>query len=218
MLLASAPLGWAAMSVERISMKIEKPYAGRARITARPGNFEATIPATRNWLFILGAGWLTVGFTLFFIIFFIILIVTPSGGEDPEASGSVVTLVISLWVLASGTCWGLSILLWPIAGKERITVTDGVLIVERLIPIWRRRRAFDLRSVRDLRAYPPPPPKGWSGLFGWGDTDFWSSFSVGTVQFAYGRGTRAFGLDLDKAEGDEIVEAMRPFLPSAPMQ
>ncbi|MEO0914879.1 MAG: hypothetical protein AAFY59_18175, partial [Pseudomonadota bacterium] len=101
----------------------------------------------------------------------------------------------------------LSVFFWNVAGVERILLSDGVLTVERAIPIWARKRHFAVSDISGWRTV--PANVGGSSELGRNQvTGFLSDFRKGTIRFDCGRTMWAFGLDVDDAEARHIVDVL----------
>lgn len=190
-------------------MKIEAPDAGRVRLTVERGRVEAVIPARKNWFVICVLGFWLCGWGFGWISAAGILLGGLVGASEGDTGGPFLLFWFCGWTV--GGLAAMAIFLWTLAGEERITLENGVLTVERRIPFWRRRRAFERGLIERMSAVQPAFtgfPFNQQELFA-----FMTDFRQGSVQFDYGRGSRAFGIGLDRAEADEIVAVLAPRLP-----
>jgi hypothetical protein len=181
---------------------MEIPYHGRAIINEYFDGMEIAIPVKRNWLLVaflpiwLG-GW---SFGFFFAV--TMLFSSAAGGAD-----LFVFFWLCIWTaggfFAAATWW------WNVAGKEIITVSQGVLTIVKKGSIA-KTKSYDLNEAQNYRA-----EEDFSDDFAFGRrrrrglTLPWNVPSEGTVRFDYGMETVRFGDKLHKPEGEYILERLR---------
>jgi hypothetical protein len=100
--------------------------------------------------------------------------------------------LIVTWTLLG--VWALAVLAWRVAGRERVRVEQGTLILEQMIGPLRRRRRYDLRQVSRLRLLPEKEAR--VGLF---------LMLTPGLAFDYGDRTVQWGLGINKAEAHGII-------------
>lgn len=108
-----------------------------------------------------------------------------------------------------GGCWAIFILLWNLAGRERITVAQGMLKIEKNILGFGQSREFSLSSTRDFRVV----ADGNSNSFfaNRNAMSFWG-YVNGPIVFDYGMKTIKFGLGIDEAEAKYILEVLNGYI------
>ncbi len=194
-------------------VRLEVPDTGRATIVENDGSVHVTVVPRRNWLIIGFLGFWLVGWAIGEVSVIGVLIVGAAFGQVPvgewlAAAGILLFLLAFLGAWTMGGVVAFASFAWGIWGREHISLAGEVLSVERRIPFWTRRRDFDMGAVRRLRVA-PQRHSIFDAMGGVGNAyGFILGFGSGTIQFDYGLGTRAFGLDLDEAEATRIVEVL----------
>ncbi|WP_425091870.1 hypothetical protein [Tropicimonas sp. S265A] len=117
-------------------------------------------------------------------------------------------IVAFLLFLVFGTFNGILLFFWTIDGKEIVTYADGVISLERHLPRWIRTHSFEVGPKLRLRVV-PRAPRMWfqSEPFDW--LLFLGSWRRGSLQFAYKRAYRGFGVDLNQAEAEFLMSQLR---------
>jgi hypothetical protein len=142
-----------------------------------------------------------------------------SGG--PEAfpllpGGRVVWLVHGiLGLICAAGLWAYWVL-WLLLGRE-VALIDGMsLTLKRVTPLYTRTKVFDLREVRGLRATPEPwsartAPSRWTRV--WLPDLATPGLAGGHLAFDYEGRTVHFGVGLDQARAQQIVDQIAARLP-----
>ena len=97
--------------------------------------------------------------------------------------------------------------LWPIAGKEILTVRGGSLAIKRDIFGLGHTRRYDIAQIQNLRA------RGLLGSFyTWSGMMKFYGLSGGVVAFDYLGKAQAFGVHLEEDEARQVVQDIQPHL------
>ena len=171
------------------------PQSGRATIDNRGGQICIHIPTSKNiFKILLLCAWLGGWFM----------------GETTVAAqlfsgnlrGGDYFLFFWLCAWTIGGCLAIFMLLWNLAGSERITVGQGILRIEKKILGFGKSREYSLASIRDFRV--GNDEKSNSLFTNKGGMEFWG-YVNGPIMFDYGMKTIKFGLGIDEAEAKKIV-------------
>lgn len=99
---------------------------------------------------------------------------------------------------------------WQINGKETLRIAGGDLEVRHSALGMSKTWLFRGQDIREFRSGDSPTfPYGWSGF----DAPLLKWRKWGSLKFRYGARTIYLAPGLDEAEGQMIVEALRPRLP-----
>jgi hypothetical protein len=181
----------------------------RATVSGGPEGLEIVIPARRNPFVLLFLGvWLAGWATGELSALGDLLSGRPRGFEG------FLLLWLTLWTAAGALAayaW-----LWMLVGKERILVGTSTLRIKRDILGLGRTRTFELFRIRNLRVAPGPA----------GPRDLTAALTLagltrGLIAFEHEGKTVRFGVSLEPAEAQMIVERMKqryafPDLPTMP--
>lgn len=176
--------------------------SGRATIENIGGQVCIRIPTTKNILKILLLGaWLGAWFIGETTVVAQLLSGKSHGGD------SFLFFWLCGWTV--GGCWAIFILLWSLAGRERITVAQGMLKIEKNILGFGQSREYSLSSTRDFRVV----ADGNSNSFfaNRNAMSFWG-YVNGPIVFDYGMKTIKFGLGIDEAEAKYILEVLNGYI------
>jgi hypothetical protein len=120
-----------------------------------------------------------------------------------------------LWLAFAMPAWvGVAaIWLWWLFGYEEIQVDGETLEVGRSLGPFHQQKAISAGGVRNLRA---------SGFFGnpwikgnyWSVNGYWWGFGGGTIAFDFEGKTQRFGIQLEEAEAQDVIDGLKPFLPA----
>ncbi len=118
---------------------------------------------------------------------------------------------ISLWLVGwlFGESWALYSWFWTAFGEEVVRVKEASLILRRDVLGFGRDRSFPIGSLKDLRARGIFPTNSY-----WGDYMSQMKLGGGTVAVDTQGKTVRFGIQLTEPEAQEVVEALKPWLPS----
>jgi hypothetical protein len=178
---------------------MEISYAGRATINDIYNGVEIIIPAKKPAVFIIRS-LAAIGFAVVFYFFF-------WRRNPPMAQSPHVDLftIFVLCLVALGAVFTLYTWWWMLAGKEIVTVADGVLTIEKKGAIA-KTNSYDLKEAKDFRAVEENAVYGRNKSF---ETYPWVVANHGTLKFDYGVETIQFGDWLSQTEGDYILERLR---------
>lgn len=180
---------------------MEIPYQGRATINEYFDGMEIIIPVKRNWFaFVV----LPVGLAVWSVGFFFALTMLFSAHNGPAD----VFIFFWLCVWSLGGMFAAATLWWNIAGKEIVTLSQGVLTIIKKGAIA-KTKSYELREATNFRAEEDFSDE-LSAFYGRrGPRAPWKVATEGTICFDYGMQTIGFGDRLHKAEGDYILERLR---------
>lgn len=166
-------------------MKV-RPAALRAKISDKLDGVHITIPARRNWFVLLFisfwlCGWACAWVTTSEVLF--------SGRGD---------LFLVAWMggWTVGGAWAILSWLWNLNGREELDCGPHELIHRIRAGPFSRTREYDQAEVTNLRYSAETGRRS-------------GSFVGGNLCFDYGAKTHRFGVDVDEAEGNQILAALR---------
>ena len=175
-----------------------KPSKARATISTSHKGLEIVIPSKKNVFVILFLAVWLVGWAFGEVM----VPATFFSGDKP--SGPMV--FIAVWIIGwtIGGAFALYIWLWNVAGKERITVNNQGLIVQRELFGYGREKEYEMTHISNLRVSPQPfnPFNVSASLQFWG-------IGGGVLAFDYGSRTYRFGSGIDEAEANQIMERIK---------
>jgi hypothetical protein len=185
--------------------RVKVPVA-RATISESSEGLVITIPARKNWFIILFLGvWLTGWVFGEGAAVYALLRVHPSHHAPVTAHAQVgANLFMLVWLVGwtFGGGFAALIWLWNVAGVERLVLGPSTLATKREILGIGPLNEYELQSVSDLRISASP-------------FDFnnrmspFQMINSGTIAFDYGAKTFRFGMGLDEAEAQQIIERLR---------
>jgi len=181
---------------------MELPYAGRATIDDNFNTLDISIPSKKNWFIII--------FLSFWMCIWLVSIVAiPLTLFTDDSKTPIPFVFVSLW-LCGWTVGGFFVfrtLLWNAIGKEVITISQGIMTIDRKGVIFYKAKSYDLSEARNFRVQEDPAtsimPYGMSPL------RTWRMGNTGTIRFDYGMKTVKFGEGVDEAEGSYLLEKLR---------
>ncbi len=180
---------------------MEQPYKGRAILQDHFSDFEITIPARRNWFLILFIGvWL--GGWLFGEV---TAITTVTG----ILSGHPANLFMFIWLGAwtVGGFFALRTFLWNVMGKEKITIGQGTLSIDKKAALLFKPKTYDLDEVKNIRVQENNVSN--EGLFRLRRKNYNVYDTNGAIWFDYGLQTVKFAEGIDEAEARFIIEKLK---------
>ena len=169
-----------------------------------------TIPSRKNWFMILFLGFWLVGWAIGEISVIGILsagIFRLISNGLPEiitsGIGAFGGLFLVAWLGAwtVGGAFAIYAWLWQVKGFERISLSFEAFVVEKITPIWKRKKDYRLRDVASLRLSNSSSSM-WTMS---GSMEFWG-ISGGRIAFDYGAKTVRFGIGLDEAEAKFLIK------------
>jgi len=171
---------------------------GKAKINSGIKGFSIIIPSKKNWFALLfGTAWMGGWFFGFAIVSGI-----PFGGGSGQVGAKV---FITFWLLA-WTIGGLTIiftLLWGYFGKESLIEDRNQILFQKTVFGVGKKNRLDKKEIRNFRT--EIKSNTWYGNNRWA---FWG-LGAGKIKFDYGLKTYYFGLGLDDAEANYIVNMLK---------
>lgn len=170
------------------------PQSGRATIDNVGEKICISIPTAKNifkivFLFVWLGGWFMGETTVAAQLF-----------SGKLRGDSFLFFWLCAWTI--GGCWAIIMLMWNLAGSERITVAQGMLRIEKKILGFSKSREYSLSAIRDFRV---EKDGNSNSLFAnRGGMQFWG-YVNGPIMFDYGMKTIKFGLGIDEAEAKHIL-------------
>jgi hypothetical protein len=180
------------------SLTMEKPYTGNAVINDIFNGAEIIIPVKKT-----STPLLTSFFHLSFAvaISFWVLKFHPLAGEVHADGWTMFFIGIAVCSMP----YSVYVLMWTLAGKDIITVADGVLTIEKKNAIA-KTKSYALNEASNFRAV---EEEIVSGRGGYATADAFNVTNHGTIKFDYGVDTIQFGEWISEAEANSILEQLR---------
>ena len=170
---------------------------GKAKIDTGLNGLSIIIPSKKNWFALLfGTAWMGGWFFGFTSASGILL---GDGIDNIGANG-----FIAFWLLA-WTVGGLAItfiLLWGYFGKESLIEDRNQVLFEKTVFGVGKKNRLDKKEIRNFRT-----EAGNDSWFGGNRWAFWG-LGPGKIKFDYGLKTYSFGLGVDDAEANYIVDML----------
>ena len=169
-----------------------------------------TIPSRKNWFIVLFLGFWLIGWafgeiTVVGILSAGFLKLISDGLPEiiKNGPGAFSGLFLLAWLGAwtVGGAFAIYAWLWQVKGVERISMSFEALVLEKITPIWRRKKEYRLRDVAALRLS-SSSSSIWTMS---GSMEFWG-ISGGRLAFDYGAKTVQFGIGLDEAEAKFLIK------------
>ena len=164
--------------------------SNRATFHEDTSSLSINLPAKRRFF---AACFLIVWLIFWFLALMIVL------AQIFQNIGSESTFLL-IWVLIcifAGTR-ALATLMWHIAGRETLILSDKTLTITRSIPVWSHRAEYPLKHVQDIRLREQPKPRNKEmGIF---------NRSQGEIIFTYDDRTIGFGLELDQTDAEILMK------------
>lgn len=96
-------------------------------------------------------------------------------------------------------------MLWGYFGQEKFITTRTEILFEKTVFGLGQKNRFEISAVKNFRTEFSSGNRSWVGGNGWA---FWG-LGPGKIKFDYGLKTYSFGLGIDDAEANYIVELLR---------
>ncbi|MFC0517366.1 hypothetical protein ACFFGT_24360 [Mucilaginibacter angelicae] len=177
---------------------MEKPYQGRAIVEDNFDYLKITIPAKRNYLFLV---------YIFFWLIFWGFIGSSAITEFFRSHGDFDRGFMIFWI--SGWAFGFVMaaksIIWLFWGKEIIEIGMGTFSISRKNDLFTREKVYDLEECREFRIREVDSES---------DRKYWSVFYYrnkerGTIAFDYGMQNFCFGEDLYEPEAQYLLSIMK---------
>ena len=171
---------------------------GTAKIENSLGALKISIPSKKNWFALLfGTAWLGGWYFGFKSASLMLL----SGGTDNIGANGLMIFWLICWTIGGVAI--ISILLWGFFGQEQFSSDRGEVYLNKTIfglGIKKQMVGIEIKNIRTEFVN-----ANWLGGNRWA---FWG-LGPGKIKFDYGFKTFSFGLGVDDAEADHIVELMK---------
>lgn len=165
---------------------------GKAKIEKRIEGLKIVIPSKKNWFgLIFGLVWL-----YFWVQFYLIPIEFENFGSD-----GFNTIWIMLWTF--GGVMVVILLLWGFFGQELFNDNRNDVVFEKTIFGIGIKKRFEINEIKNFRFESVN-----ESMFGGNRWAFWG-LGPGKIKFDYGLKTYSFGLGVDDAEANYLVEMMK---------
>ncbi|MCB0661653.1 MAG: hypothetical protein KDC24_02845 [Saprospiraceae bacterium] len=171
---------------------------GKATILERKGILEISVPSKKNWfILILGVAWQGGWY------FGFINALDAFSFDQPGFEG--IDGFMLVWLLG----WSIAgigvviMLFWGFFGKERIIHNQRHLDFERTVFGLGLKKKLETKHLKNFRH-----EKVDEGLFGGNRWSIWG-LGPGKIKFDYGMKTYSFGLGVDDAEANYLVDLLK---------
>lgn len=177
-------------------MAVVSPSSGRAKITDRGADLQIIIPSKKSFFLILFlTAWM--GGWVMGENFAVRSLFHPKGESQLD-------YFLWFWLIGwtIGGAFALLGLLWLVAGREILTISNSRLVLERRIFALGTKREYEISSVKSIRVNPNEglyANRSAAGMFG---------INSGSIAFDYGMKTVRFGA-VDEAEASHIIEQLK---------
>ena len=187
-------------------MATVKVPVARATMSESPDGLVITIPAQKNWFQILFLGFWMIGW-LFGEVTAVSQLIRSHSSHWAHIKGSGpigVNLFMMIWLAGWTVGGGFALIawLWNLVGAERVQLGPWTLTTTRQVLGIGPTRDYKLGSVSNLRIN-----------MGLSNASFRASpfqmMNGGTIAFDYGAKTFYFGVGIDEAEAQQIVERLQ---------
>lgn len=172
---------------------------GRARIKSSMNGTKISIPSKKNWfVLIFGTAWL--GGWCFGLISVLGVVMF---GEDGQGEAD---LFLTFWLI----CWTIGgvfiigLLLWGYFGKETLEITNNKITLDKKVFGIGVNKVLKKSEVKNVR-FNKVETNYFSGRRSWG---VWG-IGEGKIKFDYGMKTYSFGLGVDDAEANYLIEKIK---------
>ncbi len=188
-------------------MRDPKKPVFRARVFNNPFELRIVIPVRRHWLAMFFVGGFLVVWSGGLVCFWL-LAGLRLWGELPDPYDMLAD--IGIWLASTGFL--LCLFMWPLVGREVITVGYKSLTVRREMLGLGVERDFELGRIRRLRF----APFNYRAA-GWGPYQIISPALLlhvfcGEIVFEYEGQTHCFGMKLDRREVKHLIELIKKHL------
>lgn len=175
---------------------------GKAKIEDTIGRLNISIPSKKNWFaLIFGTAWLGGWYFGFKSVSSMLLLVFLSGGTNNLGANGFMIFWLICWTVGGITI--ISMLLWGYFGQEQLISDNGEVNLNKTvfgIGLKKRMEANEIKNIRTEFSN--------GNMFGNNSWAFWG-LEPGKIKFDYGFKTFTFGLGVDDAEAEHLVEFMK---------
>ncbi len=181
-------------------MGVVAPAKPRAAILDTPQGLEIVIPSKRNWFPMLFlSAWLCGWFFGEVSVWTELL-----GGGERSKGGPQLFLIVWLTLWTVGGAMAFLLVLWQIAGAERVVLGPSVLTIKREIFGAGPSQGYEIATIRNLRV----AAQSYNPFDARASLQFWG-IGGGVIGFDHGAATIRFGASIQEAEAASIVQRIQ---------
>ncbi len=188
-------------------MAIERVSAGRAQINNTGNGLEISIPSKKNWFIIIFLSIWMCGWAIGEVSAITALATGVVSSKNSGGAGLFMTVWLTGWTVGGAFC--IAILGWNLAGRELISLSNGILKIERKAFNIGQTKEYSLADAANFRISRSANMWEASTSFGAG-MEFWG-LGGGIISFDYGMRTVKFANGIDEAEGNHIISEMKSY-------
>lgn len=188
------------MAIERVSM-------GRAQINNTGNGLQISIPSKKNWFIIIFLSIWMCGWVIGEIGAITAISTGVVSGKNPGGVGLFLAVWLTGWTFGGAFC--IAILGWNLKGMEIISLSNGILKIERKAFNIGQTKEYSLADTANFRISRSVNMWEASTNFGAG-MEFWG-FGGGIISFDYGMQTVKFANGIDEAEANHIISEMKSY-------
>lgn len=184
-------------------MAIEKPSAGRAQIRNTGNGLQISISSKKNWFMIVFLSIWLCGWAFGEIS----VLKTLLSSTNLHGANMFMTIWLAGWTIGGAFC--IVVLGWSLGGREIISLSNGILKVERKALNIGQTKEYSLADVTNLRI--AKSINIWDAYSNFSvGMEFWG-FGGGTISFDYGIRTVKFANGIDEAEASYLINEMKSY-------
>ncbi|MFK7907825.1 MAG: hypothetical protein AB8B69_22025 [Chitinophagales bacterium] len=178
---------------------MESTNNGKAKIYTSFEGIQVTVPSLTNWFVLLfGTAWLGGWITGFDGVSNLLF----SNDSDPNGIEWFLMLWLVLWTI--GGIFVIGLLLWGYFGKETFLITKNQVKFNKTIFGIGIKKVLNMQEIKNIRFN--------EIKVNWRDKrhslHYWGA-GEGKIKFDYGMKTYSFGLGLDDAEANYLVDLLK---------
>ncbi|MCT4562478.1 MAG: hypothetical protein N4A41_14010 [Crocinitomicaceae bacterium] len=178
---------------------IEIPEQGRAKITDDLTQFKIEVPVRKNWIVVIFLCFWLCGWLLGEVF----ALTTLLSAKTPLVANLFMLVWLTGWTIGGLVVF--SIILWQLTGKEVVTVESKILIIEKKVKFFKRKKMYDVQQISNLRSHRAAP----STNFGNQRLSIPLGKNGGKICFDYGMKTVYFLNSIEDAEAGYLLEKLR---------
>ncbi len=165
---------------------------GKAKIEKNFDGLNIVIPSKKNWFGLMfGFVWIIIWFTFFS---------KPAEFEN-FGRNNFVTIWSLMWIL--GLLSMIFLILWGLFGEESFIMNRNDVLFEKTIFGIGIKKRFEISEIKNFRLEAIN-----ESMFGGNRWSYWG-LGPGKIKFDYGFKTYSFGLGVDDAEANYIIEILK---------
>jgi hypothetical protein len=172
-------------------------YNGNAKIEKTFDGIAIIVPSKKTWFsLIFGTFWLG---GWFYGLVMVILMLQTIKTNDTNINAFLIFWMLA-WIVGGGFI--IAFLLWGYFGKEKFIIQRDKIVFEKSVFEIGKRKLLDRLDIKNFRYFQINESFiGGNRSVGWG-------FGTGKIKFDYGMKTYSFGLGLDEAEANYIIDLL----------